>query len=180
MRSVSAGRYTRFPTFTACVRTRTENSFAVTDREAHRRQELVYTAQHEKGNLIHRRDHISLVHIQSYFNVQSMVHPLSVPNPDLRSSRITSAVLPVNTTLPLPSPCTTHTLTTRSFGYPYPATRCIPTRSFGCPQCSHPVLTRTILSPDLQSYPYATYSPPWKPCRPRHADSTLLSSLARS
>ena len=99
--------------------------------------------------------HITGSH-SSYVNVQSMVHPHSVPNPDLRSSRITSAVLPANTTLPLPSPCTTHTLGTRSFGYPYPATRCIPTRSFGCPQCSHPVLPRTILSPDRQSYPGTT------------------------
>ena len=51
-----------FPLLTARVRTRTEKHSAVTDREAHKRRELVYTAQHEKGKQIHRRDHISLYH----------------------------------------------------------------------------------------------------------------------
>ena len=64
MRGVSAGRYTRFPALTARVRTRTEKHSAVTDREAHKRlvrhEKLVYTAQHEKGKQIHRRDYISL------------------------------------------------------------------------------------------------------------------------
>ena len=60
VRGVSAGRYTRFPALTARVRTRTEKHSAVTDREAHKRRELVYRHRIEKGKQIHRRDHISL------------------------------------------------------------------------------------------------------------------------
>ena len=61
VRSVPAERYPRVPALTARVRTRTEKLFAVTDREAHRRDTKGnYTAQHEKGKQIHRRDHISL------------------------------------------------------------------------------------------------------------------------
>ena len=54
-----------------------------------------------------------------------------------------------------------------------------PTRSFGYPRCSHPVLSLSTNKP-CSSYPCTTYSPPWKPCCPQHADSIPLSFLARS
>ena len=61
-----------------------------------------YKAQHEKGNADPQKgSHINVI-VHHTLIVQSILHPRPVPNPDLRLSRITSAVLPANTTLPLP------------------------------------------------------------------------------